>query len=1186
MTTDRRFSNTLFLILALSGFNLQAQNISWDDFGIGKQWSTAFNWNPNGIPGSANDVFIGDLANAASDQTIIDQDFTISDLTLTNFTSVDTTEFKLIAGDIDLGLGTDFIVSKNTSGDRSLQFTGLIVNNLATFQMNGGEAAIGGSATTNLGGAFGGFGTFRFTNGLGAPTTIFTNNGSFGTGREAGASATSHFVLNMVANDADARIDLDGTTNNRPVGIVENTTLNLDMQALDFNGVLSMAAGSVFDTANDFQAAAGSQLITNAGSGSTGVANTATIRGANYNALNGSLTSVNSGVLALESDFTSQSTATVSVAANAGLRVDGTTTINGNLNLNQNAHITVNGDMTINDPSFNLDGSNSNTGVTTVNNDAVLTINSDQINLANNDFTGTLNVNSGTLNMNTPTSWTLLGNLNLNDNDGAIGESIVDGALLRVVGGTITAAGNLNNISSNVEFFGGSSATDVSAGARLNFREEVTFHGGSSHTGNGTLGVGAAKLVTVDGPTTFNMPNGTVSLDSNSSSLRDYQLNDDLTINAASVGNFGSFTPGATRDKIHINNSTAKLTVNLTNATDRWTLGEEGELNVSSAGIATTSLDGSPINVLGTINVDGVTQFDARVDLGTTGTVNINGNGSVLFVDGGSQSDPNRWEGGLVQGSGELHSFSSGVRGFGQIDTDIYFNGGSDLIADDGLLTINGEVLEVDYLGAATGGTLTLTRTFDTSIARAMNFTGGTVNGEVVKNNGTTSGYGTVASDGFVNNGLLNSTGGGELTISTVAAPDLDGDGENGTIQAISGELLVTTALAEAFDGSAIVGAGRHLEFQHAWTLGSSGQLDLLGTSSQAASLQGAGATLNGTVNVDRIGRLAANATIRPTSKITLDDGNDVLELAGNTTVQPGALFTGDGFVRNLNGATLTLNVGSDVDVPIANAGNLRISAGLGVVDVETVELDSSSSLRIRLGGTTVGTFDQFIVSQNATLNGELDVDLVSGFVPSLDDEFVFLQTTNGFVNSTFDSLDLPSIHSSLAWQVDYSDPLTVWLRVINATISGDFDGNGDFACNDIDLLVSEIAAGTNGAAFDLTGDGNVNGADLDAWLAEAGAAELASGNAYLLGDANLDGNVNGQDFIAWNNSKFTSGAGWCGGDFNADGETDGQDFVIWNSNKFTSADNELAAVPEPTSLVLLLLGGLAGLNSLRSRAA
>ena len=43
---------------------------------------------------------------------------------------------------------------------------------------------------------------------------------------------------------------------------------------------------------------------------------------------------------------------------------------------------------------------------------------------------------------------------------------------------------------------------------------------------------------------------------------------------------------------------------------------------------------------------------------------------------------------------------------------------------------------------------------------------------------------------------------------------------------------------------------------------------------------------------------------------------------------------------------------------------------------------------------------------------------------------------------------------------------------------------------------------------------------------------------------------------------------------------------MIWNSNKFTSADNELAAVPEPTSLVLLLLGGLAGLNSLRSRAA
>ena len=139
------------------------------------------------------------------------------------------------------------------------------------------------------------------------------------------------------------------------------------------------------------------------------------------------------------------------------------------------------------------------------------------------------------------------------------------------------------------------------------------------------------------------------------------------------------------------------------------------------------------------------------------------------------------------------------------------------------------------------------------------------------------------------------------------------------------------------------------------------------------------------------------------------------------------------------------------------------------------------------------------------------------------------------------------------------------------STTSGDFDDNGLYECADIDALVIQIAAGTNEAAFDLTGDGFVNIADRDAWLAEAGAAQLTSGNAYLLGDANLDGTVDGQDFVIWNANKFTAQPGWCAGDFSADGFVDGQDFVLWNSNKFTTADASMTMVPEPKSLAILI---------------
>ncbi len=120
--------------------------------------------------------------------------------------------------------------------------------------------------------------------------------------------------------------------------------------------------------------------------------------------------------------------------------------------------------------------------------------------------------------------------------------------------------------------------------------------------------------------------------------------------------------------------------------------------------------------------------------------------------------------------------------------------------------------------------------------------------------------------------------------------------------------------------------------------------------------------------------------------------------------------------------------------------------------------------------------------------------------------------------------------------------------------VDGDFDSDGDFDCTDIDALVLAISAGNHDLRFDLTADLQVDAADLQQWLVQAGANNLASGAPYLPGDANLDGVVDGSDFNVWNSQKFTAGAGWCGADFNADGVTDGSDFNVWNSNKFSSA--------------------------------
>lgn len=142
--------------------------------------------------------------------------------------------------------------------------------------------------------------------------------------------------------------------------------------------------------------------------------------------------------------------------------------------------------------------------------------------------------------------------------------------------------------------------------------------------------------------------------------------------------------------------------------------------------------------------------------------------------------------------------------------------------------------------------------------------------------------------------------------------------------------------------------------------------------------------------------------------------------------------------------------------------------------------------------------------------------------------------------------------------------------------LKADFDGNSLINAADVNSLVAGIIAGTNPAAFDLTGDGSVNTADLTLWLALAGGKNLGAGRSYRVGDANLDGVVDGTDFGLWNSNKFTASQTWSGGNFNADSVTDGSDFGLWNANKFTASDSSL--VPEPAGLLCVLLG-VAGLS-------
>ena len=148
---------------------------------------------------------------------------------------------------------------------------------------------------------------------------------------------------------------------------------------------------------------------------------------------------------------------------------------------------------------------------------------------------------------------------------------------------------------------------------------------------------------------------------------------------------------------------------------------------------------------------------------------------------------------------------------------------------------------------------------------------------------------------------------------------------------------------------------------------------------------------------------------------------------------------------------------------------------------------------------------------------------------------------------------------------------------IIDAVVRDDppsFDFNADASVDvlDIDLLMDDIKLGHDGAAFDVNGDGVVRESDLLELVTAPGGL-----NTYI-GDANLDGEFNSNDFVrVFQAGKYeqTGDAGWAEGDWNVSGFFDSEDFVA----AFTYSGYEqgprsgVAAVPEPASLLLLIIG-------------
>jgi hypothetical protein len=134
--------------------------------------------------------------------------------------------------------------------------------------------------------------------------------------------------------------------------------------------------------------------------------------------------------------------------------------------------------------------------------------------------------------------------------------------------------------------------------------------------------------------------------------------------------------------------------------------------------------------------------------------------------------------------------------------------------------------------------------------------------------------------------------------------------------------------------------------------------------------------------------------------------------------------------------------------------------------------------------------------------------------------------------------------------------------------VPGDFDSDQLLTANDIDLLSAEVRAGTNSAAFDVTGDNLVNEADRTEWVNVL--------KATYFGDANLDLEFNSSDLVAVlaaGTYEADVDATWATGDFDGNGRTNSSDLVaaLAGGGYELGPRAAVSAVPEPSGGMLLV---------------
>jgi hypothetical protein len=483
-----------------------------------------------------------------------------------------------------------------------------------------------------------------------------------------------------------------------------------------------------------------------------------------------------------------------------------------------------------------------------------------------------------------------------------------------------------------------------------------------------------------------------------------------------------------------------------------WRIGTNATLNFPSGSSITTSfanvtLDGTSstfakINSLvdnrGSFSILNGRNFTAAGVFSNTGAVTI-GIGSTFTAPGVTQFAGNQLTGGVWHlGSNATLSVASGTgitTNFGDVSLD---NGATfaqinSLDDNRGSFSIlNGRNFTVTVVDSFSNTGIVMIGTGSTFTTNALTqqvgsqLTAGTWH---IGNNGTlnvtgganvTTNLGDVSLDIGANFAQINSLVDNRGSFAILNGRNFNAGGSfsnAGTVTVGTGSTFTAPAVTQIAGGQLTGGA---------WHLGTSATLDIQGGSNIAIN--------SGDVSLD------AGSSF---TKI-----NSLLDNRGSFAIQGGRNFSATGAFSNSGlvtigaGSTFTTTSGFNQAATgklsgtgtlagnFQNAGRLAPGNSPGIITINGNYTQAADGvLEIEVGGLTPGNgpnyHDQVIVSGTAALDGRLEVPLVNGFVPALNNEITFLTAGGGpgAVTGSFSSIYSPNLGSvaGLAVKVLYS---------------------------------------------------------------------------------------------------------------------------------------------------------------------